>query len=130
MVMVFTAVVMGVSGIALSFFPLEILRYAIGDPVAAYPLIMQLLGSLYFAFAMLNWTAKENLLGGIYGRSVIIGNLTHFVVGALALIKGSLMLHSPFVWIIAAVYSFFAVLFGMIFFRHPAPQKNNHANQK
>lgn len=121
--MVLTAVVLGVSGLALSFFPLEIFRYAISDPAAAYPLIMQILGSLYFAFAMLNWTAKENLLGGIYGRPVIIGNLTHFIVGSFALIKGSMILHAPLVWIIAAVYSCFAVLFGVIFFRHPALQK-------
>ena len=77
------------------------------------PLLVQLLGALWFAFAMVNWTARGSLIGGIYNRPVAIGNLTHFVIGAFALGKdGTLM---P----VAIVYALFAVAFAFLFFRSP-----------
>lgn len=112
---------MGIAGISLSFFPQEILQYLNVDSPIMHPLILQVLGALYFAFAMLNWTAKENLIGGIYGRPIAIGNLTHFVVGALALIKGiSAIQNELIVWIAAMIYALFAILFTLVFFKHPS----------
>ena len=48
---------------------------------------MQLLGALYIGFAMANWTAKDNAIGGIYSRPLSLANCVHFVAGALALLK-------------------------------------------
>ncbi len=112
---------MGTTGISLSFFPKEISQYIITDSTTIHPLILQVLGALYFAFAMLYWTAKENLIGGIYGRPIAIGNLAHFVIGALSLIKGvSTVQNGSVVWIAAMIYTLFAVLFALVFFKHPS----------
>lgn len=90
------------------------------DPLPVYSLILQMVGALYFAFAMMNWTAKESLIGGIYGRPIVIGNLTHFVIGALALIKSAAVQPPiPVLWIAVLIYSFFAAAFSFLFFRHP-----------
>ena len=45
---------------------------------------MQIIGSLYFALAILNWMSKGSFIGGIYNRPIAIANLTHFVIAGLA----------------------------------------------
>jgi hypothetical protein len=73
--------------------------------------------------------AKGNVIGGIYNRPIAIANFTHFLVGALALIK-RLMKHSdlPFaIWTVAGLYIIFALLFGMVLFRSPVSNKKSIA---
>lgn len=118
--MTLSSLLMGAAGIILSFAPSEVLQYLkIESAIAVEVVIMQILGALYFAFAMVNWTAKANLIGGIYGRPIAIGNLTHFVIGALALIKSYFSNHESVVLIFAVIYAVFAVLFSIVFFTHP-----------
>ena len=119
-----SALLMGVTGIAFSFLPHEILNYLNSFPGGVLDaLILQLLGALYFAFAMVNWTAKGNLIGGIYARPVAVGNLTHFAIGALALIKGYSSSQEVLILILSLVYALFAVLFAIIIFTHPVKDK-------
>jgi hypothetical protein len=106
-------------GIILSFLPLEVLNYFNATITVSHPVFLQILGALYFAFAMVNWTAKANLIGGIYARPIAIGNLTHFVVGSLALIKNYFSQHDATILMFALIYMLFAVLFSIVFFRHP-----------
>ncbi|MFL3027531.1 MAG: hypothetical protein ACJZ1O_04495 [Candidatus Neomarinimicrobiota bacterium] len=96
----------------------------------ALELLMQIIGSLYFAFAMLNWMSKGSIIGGIYNRPIAIANLTHFVIAGLALIKGILANPSLsyVIWSIAIIYSIFATLFGIVAFKHPV-RENKIDNQ-
>ena len=120
LLMTVSALAMGVTGIIFSFLPNEVLNYFNATTTVSDPLILQILGALYFAFAMVNWTAKANLIGGIYARPIAIGNLTHFIVGSLALIKNYFSQHgNPTTLMFALVYMIFAVLFSIVFFRHP-----------
>lgn len=116
--MAISAVVMGAAGMMLSFLPQEVAG-SLGMSEAA-AVILQLLGALYLGFAMINWTARANLIGGIYSRPVALGNLAHFVIAALALAKLSFKtpaLH--YLWVAALIYSAFAVLFAYVFFTTP-----------
>lgn len=120
LLMTLSAILLGGVGIVLTFAPQEVLAYFEATPVSALAgLILQVLGALYFAFAMVNWTSKSNLIGGIYGRPIAIGNLTHFVVGALALVKGYFAFNLPVVLVAAIVYAILAVSFTIVFFTHP-----------
>jgi hypothetical protein len=111
---------MAALGLSATFLPQEIAAYLGASATGALPLLIQVLGALYFAFAMLNWSAKDSLLGGIYNRPVTLGNLVHFVVAALALAKGAFANPADTVIITAAaVYTLFAIAFGMIFFTSP-----------
>ena len=124
LLMTISALTMGVAGIFLSFLPYEILNYlSLTNGTILNSLILQILGALYFAFAMVNWTAKANLIGGIYARPIAIGNLTHFVVGALALIKGYFSNHEMVILTLSVIYTVFAILFAIVFFRHPVKDK-------
>lgn len=113
-----SAVVMGITGITLSFFPQEFVTlFKMADTNI---IVLQLLGGLYFGFAMLNWAAKANLTGGIYSRPVAIGNLTHFVIGGLALLKfATRNISTTYIWIAVILYLVFVVLFGFVLFTNP-----------
>lgn len=121
LVMTLSAIFLAAIGISLTFLPNEIAGLTGVASSKVFQLILQLLGALYFAFAMLNWMAKGSIIGGIYNKPIAIANFTHFVIGALALIKMLINDHSfPYpVWILACVYSIFALLFGVIY-KHPA----------
>ena len=116
---------MAALGICATFFPQEILARAGCACGGAGVVVIQITGALYLGFAMLNWMARSNLIGGIYSRPVAVGNLIHFAVVAIALIKavvgGSLRTNET----IAAcvVYSAFALWFGVVVFTHPIRSK-------
>lgn len=111
---------MAVAGIAMSFAPDEILTAAgVTSVITAERLLVQVAGATYFGFAMINWTAKANLIGGIYSRPVAIGNFAHFLVGAFALAKGYFNGQTHIVLIVTIAYVIFAILFGMVLFTHP-----------
>ena len=85
--MVTSSFALGLAGLAASFAPSELLK-TLGSPVAEpLPVLIQLLGGMYVAFAITNWTAKDNMIGGIYSRPLSLGNCVHFVMGSLALAK-------------------------------------------
>ena len=116
--MMSSAIVLGALGVLFTFIPEEVAAY-INLPVQA-ALLIQFLGAAYFGFAMLNWMAKGNLIGGIYSKPVALGNYAHFLVGVFAVgkiaIKSNGLNH---LWIITIIYAIFALLFGYISFTNP-----------
>ncbi len=120
LLMTASAIAMGIVGILLSFMPHEILNYLNQAATAGMDaVVLQVLGALYFAFAMVNWTAKANLIGGIYARPIAIGNLTHFTVAAFALIKHYTVSPTTLLLVITIAYVVGALLFAFVFFSHP-----------
>lgn len=117
--MVASSLALGLAGIAASFAPSEMLR-AVGSPVVEpSPVLIQLLGGTYLGFAMMNWTAKDSIIGGIYSRPVSLGNSVLFVTGALALAKQQFA--NGFSLPLAAsliVYTIFAIWFTWLVFGH------------
>ena len=115
--LVASSVTLGAAGLAASFAPAELLR-ALGSPSnGTATVIAQLIGALYLAFALTNWTAKDNAIGGIYSRPIALGNMLHFVMGALSLVKWE-MTHARNSALagVTVVYAIFAVLFARLFF--------------
>jgi hypothetical protein len=120
-VMTTSAVVMGVAGLAATFFPAELLLAAGQLPSRPAILLVQVIGALYLGFAVLNWMTRGYAIGGIYGRPLSMANLLHFLVAALAVIKLARVWHPPAVVIAAFVYTLFAVAFGAMLVRAPDP---------
>ncbi|MEO6831321.1 MAG: hypothetical protein ABI378_03585 [Chitinophagaceae bacterium] len=120
LLMTVTALALGAIGITLTFLPQEVAH--ILNLKESMPIVLQILGALYFGFAMLNWTAKANLIGGIYSRPVAIANFTHFLIGGLALIKLAFQQSTWIsIWVYALIYLVFALLFGWVLFTNPFP---------
>src|SRR5690349_9276913 len=115
-----SAAFMALLGAALTFAPQELLARYGSQPNAAAVLLAQVLGAVYLGFAMLNWMARENLIGGIYSRPVGMGNFTHFFIVALAMIKvvTSGAARTIEIEIATAIYGAFAIWFGMVVFTH------------
>ena len=124
LLMTLSAMILALIGISLILLPNEILDYLELSVSETLQLLMQIIGSLYFALAILNWMSKGSIIGGIYNRPIAIANWTHFVIAGLALIKG--ILSNPslsyIIWSIAIIYSIFAILFGIVAFNHPVSE--------
>jgi hypothetical protein len=124
LLMAASAIVLAALGLAATFMPEELLHVAAVPAHPFLPLVVQLLGALYLSFAMLNWMAKDSAIGGIYNHPVLIGNVLHFTMGALALLKGLTGVPSDrlALGVLAGVYALFAIGFGMLLFRSPKPK--------
>jgi hypothetical protein len=116
--MISSSLVLGLAGLFALFAPdvlLAMLSVPMTNPLSV---LIQLLGALYFSFALMNWTAKDSIIGGIYARPISLGNFAHFFSGTLLLAKylpsngfnGSILL-------LLVVYTIFAALFYWLVFR-------------
>ena len=79
------AIAQAISGAALLFAGSEITEAILGT--SAPEPVSSLLGAAFLGFAAMNWIARHNILGGIYGRSVVAANQTHVVVGSFVLAR-------------------------------------------
>ena len=111
-------------GLAATFAPQELLAYSGITSQHLEVLLVQAAGALYLGFAILNWMAKDNLLGGIYSRPVALGNLLHFTIMAITLLKAIVIgEREPVVLLASSAYLLFAVWFGLITFGSPVGRK-------
>ena len=116
-----SALFCAIIGILLSFLPNEIAEYLSVEPTIITILFLKILSALYLGFGILNWMAKGTLIGGIYNRPIAIGNLMHFGVGAIALVKviSNIQTHSEIIIFLTVFYVIFALLFAYVFKTNP-----------
>ena len=117
LLMTANALILGLMGIGLSFIPEEI---ATTIDLKSDTIILQLVGALYLGFALLNWMNKEKILGGIYGRPIVMANFAHFLIGGMALIKLTLNgSGSTSLLLLTIIYAVFGIAFAIKAFTHP-----------
>ena len=112
-----SSLILGLAGILALFNP-EILSGALDVTITKQlSVLIQLMGALYFSLALMNWTAKDSAIGGIYARPVSLGNFTHFFIGTLLLAKYQLSneINIP-VLLALVVYLIFASIFYWLVF--------------
>lgn len=121
LIMTLTAILLAILGLTLTFAPDQMIMMLGMKNSIVLSLILQLLGAMYFAFAMLNWMAKGAIIGGIYNKPIAIANLSHFLISGLALTKAVLYNHQlPIIFIfMAGLFIILAVIFWLITSRHP-----------
>jgi hypothetical protein len=96
-------------------------------PAAAW--LGQLLGAAWLGVAVLNWLQRAVVLGGIYGRPVVLANLTLYFVSALSLLRGLLGGDMPRVlWLLLATLAGLAVSYGVLLLRGPFGQPRRPAS--
>lgn len=116
-----SSVTLGAFGVILSFAPDFIWE---SQNIKATPIILvitQILGALYFSFAVLNWLAKESMLGGIYNRPVILANFTHYLIGCIFLLKNQILNTNEnyMICLLVLLYCSFSVSFGIMLISNP-----------
>jgi hypothetical protein len=116
------AAVLGVAALALIFAPELVLACFAIAPAAGALLLGQLYGAALFGLAVVAWFARTMLLGGIYGRAIVVGGFAHALVGVFALLRA--VRASPangWIWGAFIVYAALAIWFGTLMFgRGPA----------
>lgn len=116
------AAVLGAAALVLIFAP-ELALACFGiEPAASALVLGQLYGSALFGIAVSTWFARTMLLGGIYGRGVVVGGFAHALVGVFALFHAlRASLGNACVWGAFIVYAALAIWFGLLTFgRGPA----------
>jgi len=113
--MLSSAVFMAALGLAATFAP-EVFLYPRPAPPASI-LAAEAAGALYLGFAVLNWMAKDNAIGGMYSRPVALGNLLHFFAVAMTLLRlvAAGNRQGPML-VVTLIYVAFAVWFGVVVF--------------
>jgi len=125
MIMTASALLLGISGILLSFLPDEFMSHLKIEANGFTRLFIQLLSAFYMSYGILNWTARKTLLGGIYNRPIVLGNFMHFFIGAITLVKfiSEAPEQSEWVVVLTSVYVIFALLFAYTFKTDPISVK-------
>ena len=120
--MIISAIFLAVNGFGFTFFPNEIAGLLINDDNYIFILILQILGALYLGFSILNWMSKASLIGGIYNKPILIGNLLHFFTASMALIKLAFKVETnlQLIFSYTIIYSLFTLFFGYVFFTNPS----------
>lgn len=117
----------GIMGVIFSFFPEEVLALFRQPPSQFTALAFQVLGALFLGFAMMNYTAKKAVLGGIYNRPLQMGNTVYYFITAITLIKymaGQSLMISPALWVVSLTYILLAVSFLKLLFSSPVKEAN------
>jgi hypothetical protein len=80
----------------------------------------QLLGAAWLGVAALDWLQRGTPLGGIYGRPVVLANLTLYFVGAMVLLRALREPGAPrALWWVAAPMTALAAVYGVLLLRGP-----------
>ena len=123
-ILTLSAIVLFIAGGATLFAPEELARAL--DPSASRGLavIIQLVGSGFLGFALINWMSRRNKIGGIYARPLGMGNLLLFATAALTLGKAAMAESLPLAAIgVCAVLAVLAASFAWLVFAHDPVSK-------
>lgn len=121
--MALSAIFLAIAGLITSYFPENVLETHGVVPNNTMLLLIQMMGALYLGFAVLNWTARGVLIGGIYARPIALGNLLHFAMVGVMLAKAAITHEVTQLATSAVVFSAFAIWFGVVLFRPPVPRR-------
>lgn len=109
-----------VGGLALLFASDVILPRLIPTLPAAGAWLGQLLAAAWLALAALNWLSQSVMLGGIYGRSVVLANAALYFIAATVLLKIVTRPDAPAaLWLVFVLAAIFAGIYGWLLFRGP-----------
>ncbi len=125
--MIICALFQGLIGIVLIFLPQEIADYMGIAFNQLTVLLLQILGSFYMGFAFLNWMSKDNLIGGIYRKPLVVGNLMHFLVSALTLVKMLFITETHFNFMLILSIPYVALAFSFGYIMTTTPKAVNHS---
>jgi len=113
-----TGITLGISGLVLLFFPMEV-GIRLGFAMSA-SLPLQLFAGGVLSMAALNWMGRGAIYGGIYGRPIVVSNFAFGVTSAgsltSALLEGAL---PPWCWILSGAASLHALAFWLLMRRPP-----------
>jgi len=115
-----SAALLAIGGVALLFAADDILPRIIPGFPEAGAWVGQLLAAPWLGIAALNWLNRSLVIGGIYGRPVVLANTALYFVSAMVLVQAARRPDSSAVigWLVVP-FALFAVVYAWLLFRGP-----------
>ena len=109
-----------IGGMVLLFASDAILPHLVPSFPPAGAWLGQLLGAAWLGVASLNWASQPALLGGIYGRPVVLANAVLYFIAATVLLKVVIRPDAPaLLWPVAVLITLLAAIYVWLLFRGP-----------
>jgi hypothetical protein len=114
------ALVLAAGGGALLFAPDWVLPVLVPDFPAAGLWVGQLVAAAWLGMAALNWLQRSAVLGGIYGRPIVLANLALHFISALVIVKAIQRQNvSTKLWALAVPSTILAIVYAWLLLRGP-----------
>ena len=115
-----SAAVLLLGGLALLFAPDVVLPALVPGFPRSAAWLGQLLAAAWLGIAALNWLQRATLLGGIYGRPVVVANGALYFITAASLVRPLLAGTAPsLVWLLCVPAALLAGIYGALLLRGP-----------
>jgi hypothetical protein len=118
--LVLASLVYGAVGLALTFAPNEMLAWTGVAPSFIVAWLGQLLGAALLGLAFLNWLQRHAVVGGIFGRPILLTNLTFLIVAFFASVRQLRAHHEPLFAAVSVLLGILSVAFGLRLFSTPS----------
>lgn len=111
----------GMMGLLTSFLPQEVLKITDLPTSPVNVLLLQIMSAFYIGLAMINYMSKDAVIGGIYNRPILMGNIAYHSIASIALVKYALNqgLFSTTLITLTVVYCILSLGFLKLFFVGP-----------
>ncbi len=112
-----TTLIPGLAAVVMIFAPVEVATALGFVDARSAALVFERYGAALFGLAMTGWMVRGALIGGIFGRSYVVGSSAHATVGAFALIRVVMAPGArPAALALCAIYCILALVFGYLVF--------------
>lgn len=107
-------------GVALLFAADVILPHLVPGFPPSGAWLGQLLAAAWLAVGTLNWLSQSTLLGGIYGRPIVLANVALYFIAATVLGRVVARADAPAaLWLLVVPAVLFTGIYGWLLFRGP-----------
>lgn len=115
-----SAVLLFAGGVVLLFIPDVILPGIMPDLPRTAAWLGQCIGAGWLAVGALNWLSRGSVLGGIYGRPVVVANAALYFITAMVLIRVAAdRSDAAAFWLMATPAALFAGVYAWLLLRGP-----------
>jgi hypothetical protein len=115
-----SATLLLLGGLAFLFLPDAVLMTLVPGYPPAGAVVGQLVGAAWLGLGVLNWVQRAAILGGIYGRPVVLANFVAHAVGALSVARAIFGTGaSSALWIVFVPIALLAVVYAALLLRGP-----------
>lgn len=115
-----SACVLAAGGVALLFASDELLPWLIPGTPASTTVLGQLVAAGWLAVAWLDWSQRHLVIGGIYGRPMVLANLALYMVSAFSVGHPAMVAGAPPVLrLLTLLFGALALVYAALLMRGP-----------
>ncbi len=122
LLVVITAVVYALPGLVFTFAPDEVLlRLGLAAAPPLLHWLLELLGGALMGLAIMNAMQRYAMVGGVYGRPLLLANLTLLSIGGLSSLRLWRTTGDQRILIAAVILCALLAAYGRLLFKSPTP---------